>query len=77
MDIKVILFGQLTDIVKESEILLSNVSDTDSVVNALNKAYPELASSKYAIALDKKVIKTNTVLSNGSVIALLPPFSGG
>ena len=77
MDIKVILFGQLTDIVKESEILLSNVSDTDSVVNALNEAYPALASSKYAIALDKKVIKTNTVLSNGSVIALLPPFSGG
>jgi molybdopterin converting factor small subunit len=46
-------------------------------VDSLNKRYPELAATKYVIAVDKQVITENTVLSKKSMVALLPPFSGG
>jgi molybdopterin converting factor small subunit len=76
MSIKIILFGKLADIAGNS-VSVKNVADTDSLVNALHKDYPGLAAAKYVIAVDKQVIKGNTVLSNNSTVALLPPFSGG
>jgi molybdopterin synthase sulfur carrier subunit len=41
------------------------------------KTIPALAGMKYIIAVDKQVIIKNTILNNNSVVALLPPFSGG
>jgi molybdopterin converting factor small subunit len=76
MSIKVILFGKLSDIAGNS-VSLKGVTDTDGLINALHKNYPALANTKYVIAVDKQVIKENTVLNNNSTIALLPPFSGG
>ncbi len=77
MRVKVLIFGQLTDITGESEIYLNEVSDRDELINKLIRQYPALANSKYAIAVDKKVIKENTPLTNECIVALLPPFSGG
>lgn len=76
MSVKIILFGKLADIAGDA-VSVDNVADTDSLVNSLNKRYPELAATKYVIAVDKQVIKENTVLDNKSTVALLPPFSGG
>ncbi len=77
MKVKVLIFGQLTDITGLSEIELNNVSDRDELIVKLNELYPRLADSKYAVAIDKKVITQNTRLTGNSIIALLPPFSGG
>ena len=76
MSVKIILFGKLADIAGGS-VSIDNVLDTDSLVDSLNKRYPELATTKYVIAVDKQVIKENTVLNKKSTVALLPPFSGG
>lgn len=76
MSVKIILFGKLADIAGDA-VSVDNVADTDGLVNSLNKRYPELATAKYVIAVDKQVIKENTVLNNKSTVALLPPFSGG
>ena len=76
MSVKIILFGKLADIAGGS-VSVDNVADTDSLVDSLNKHYPELATAKYVIAVDRQVIKENTVLSKKSIVALLPPFSGG
>lgn len=76
MTLHVILFGRLADIAGSS-VFVSAVADTDSLVQALHKTYPALAESKYVIAVDKHVITSNTLLSEKSVVALLPPFSGG
>ena len=76
MSIKIILFGKLSDIAG-STVAVDNVSDTDSLVNALHKDYPALMNTRYVIAVDKQVIKENTTLNNNSTVALLPPFSGG
>lgn len=77
MRVKVLIFGQLTDITGESEIYLNEVSNRDELVNKLVQQFPALADSKYAIAVDKKVIHQNIVLSENCIVALLPPFSGG
>lgn len=76
MRIKIILFGKLADIAGGS-VLVDNVADTDSLINALHKDHPGLANTKYVIAVDKQLINENTSLNKNSIIALLPPFSGG
>ena len=76
MSIKIILFGKLADMAGSS-VSVDEVADTDSLINVLHKDYPTLTNTKYLIAVDKQVIKENTVLNNKSTVALLPPFSGG
>lgn len=77
MQIRIILFGQLTDIVDSSTLTLTGVADTNGLINELNKLYPALADTKFMIAVDKQTITENTILKEDSVVALLPPFSGG
>ena len=76
MSIHIILFGQLADITGNS-VFVDNIADTDSLINKLHTAYPALAETKYAIAVNKQLITSNTSLNENSVVALLPPFSGG
>ncbi|HJS53984.1 MAG TPA: MoaD/ThiS family protein [Chitinophagaceae bacterium] len=76
MKLKIILFGKLADIAGSS-VSVDDAPDTDSLVNALHKDYPAFGNTKYVIAVDKQVIKENTALNKNSMVALLPPFSGG
>jgi molybdopterin synthase sulfur carrier subunit len=76
MSIKIIFFGKLSDIAGSS-VSVNDVTDTEGLINALHKNYPALANTKYVIAVDKQVIRQNTILNNNSIVALLPPFSGG
>ena len=64
------------DIVGNS-VFINGVADTDSLIKELHNTYPALAGAKYVIAVDKRVITSNTLLNEKSVVALLPPFSGG
>ena len=77
MPIRIMIFGQLTDIITGNELLLSDIADTDSLVTELNKRYPVLTGRRYMIAVNKQTITANTVLKDDSIVALLPPFSGG
>jgi sulfur-carrier protein len=76
MPVNIIIFGQLTDITGNS-LSLDGIADTDHLVHKLNELYPALADKKYLVAVDKKVISGNTILTNNNIVALLPPFSGG
>jgi sulfur-carrier protein len=77
MGIYVKIFGQLSDITGKNELQFSNVRDTDQLLKELQDLYPSLKHVKYACAVDQKVIKSNTMLEENSIVALLPPFSGG
>jgi len=77
MQINIIIFGQIADITGTNNLTVENVADTTQLVERLNATYPALRNAKYAIAVDKKIIKENTSLSHNNTIALLPPFSGG
>jgi len=76
MSIHIILFGPLADIAGRS-VFVNDVDDTDSLVKALHKTYPALAEAIYIVAVNKEIIGSNTLLNENSVVALLPPFSGG
>jgi molybdopterin synthase sulfur carrier subunit len=76
MTLNIIIFGRLTDIAGSS-LTLENVADTNNLVKELHILYPGLADAKYVIAVDKKVVNENTTLTENSIVALLPPFSGG
>lgn len=77
MQVSIIIFGQLTDITGNSNIELTDVADTDQIITKMNAMYPAISNAKFMIAVDKQVITQNTVLKNNSIVALLPPFSGG
>ena len=77
MQIRILIFGKLADIINSSTLTLTDIADTNSLVNELNKRYPALADCKYIMAVDKQTVTTNTILKGDSTIALLPPFSGG
>jgi molybdopterin converting factor small subunit len=76
MPVNIIVFGQLADITG-NVLSLDNVTDTDSLVQELNKLYPALAKKKYAVAVDKQVVNKNISITSNNTVALLPPFSGG
>jgi molybdopterin synthase sulfur carrier subunit len=76
MPVNIIIFGRLTDITGSS-LALENIADTNSLVKELHTLYPALADAKYVIAVNKKMVNENTPLTENSIVALLPPFSGG
>ena len=76
MQINLIIFGQLCELLGEN-LVLNDIADTNSLITTLNKKYPELVHSKYIIAVDKKTVTENTMLTDRCTVALLPPFSGG
>ena len=76
MQVNIITFGQIAEL-SSSQIILENVSDTDSLRLRLLEEYPSLININFAIAIDKKVVSENKLINETSTIALLPPFSGG
>ena len=72
----IITFGQITEL-SATQINIDAVVDTAMLKQRLGELYPVLLDKKYAIAIDKMIISENTIINEGSIIALLPPFSGG
>jgi molybdopterin converting factor small subunit len=56
---------------------LDAIIDTDQLRMELLKKYPLMTDKQFVIAVDKKIVLTNTAIHEKSEIALLPPFSGG
>lgn len=77
MQVNILIFGQLTDIIGVSRLTLKDISTSDELRGILIQRYPTLAHVKYVVAVDKKVIDENTQLLDSCTVALLPPFSGG
>lgn len=77
MKISVLTFGQVTDIINQSCFEVGDVADVNALKQMLEEKYELLKEIKYAIAVDKKIVSGNAVLQDKSVVALLPPFSGG
>lgn len=77
MSLSILFFGQLTDIVGYSQLVVDFVEDTDQLNKMLLTQYPHLAYTKYVITVNRKIVRTKTALSPNVEVALLPPFSGG
>ena len=73
----IMVFGQLEDITGASIISIDEVADTQQLLSSLYIRFPQLKQKQILIAVDQKIIHENTVISDQSTVALLPPFSGG
>ena len=77
MQVNIISFGPLKEILGNEPLLLSDVHDTEEVVNEMNRRFPELADKVFILAVDKQIVREKTKLENQCTVAFLPPFSGG
>lgn len=77
MQITITLFGQLTEIVGDTTLQLGNVADTDELQQKIQVLYPAFINTRYAIAIDRQIVTANTAITDKTMVALLPPFSGG
>jgi molybdopterin converting factor subunit 1 len=75
--IEVIFFGQLTDSTGVSSVLVEDVANTETLIDVIKSRYPSLESSKYMVAVNNTMVTENTILTPGSKVAFMPPFSGG
>jgi len=76
MQVNVLFFGKLAEIAGTNQEL-REAETTDDLQKQLHLKYPALSKEKYMIAVDKKMIKENALLTDGCTVALMPPFSGG
>ncbi|TWI85539.1 molybdopterin synthase catalytic subunit/molybdopterin synthase sulfur carrier subunit [Lacibacter cauensis] len=74
--ITVLFFGKLAEIAG-AKTELPHVASTDELLQQLRTSFPLLAAEKFIVAVDKKTITENTLLTDNCTVALLPPFSGG
>lgn len=70
-------FGQLAEVAQTNDATLNDVVDTNDVIQKITQQYPSLKNYTYVIALDKKIISGNALVTHKQTIALMPPFSGG
>lgn len=77
MQIQLVTFGKITEIIPNQQLKVDTVSDTDGLRALLEKTFPALGQMKYALAVNKKLVQANIELSEEAVIAIMPPFSGG
>lgn len=77
MEINLLSFGQIADITCRDTLKIPDVKSTNELIEFLTKAWPQLQSIKYSIAVNKKIIHENTQLHHEDTVAILPQFSGG
>ena len=75
--IEVMFFRQLADGTGVSSVMIEEVANTDMLINMMKMRYPSLASSTYMVAVNNTMVTETTMLTPGSKVAFMPPFSGG
>jgi molybdopterin synthase sulfur carrier subunit len=77
MEIKLNTFGKISEIIKDTKLEISNITDTNELKIHLENQFPVLKTMKYKMALNEILIQDNTLIPDHSTLALMPPFSGG
>ncbi|MCC6371743.1 MAG: NTP transferase domain-containing protein [Bacteroidia bacterium] len=76
-EIKILVFGQLSELVNATELSWHSAQNTNELINQLQQRFPLLAVINYRVAVNKKINQNSVQISDGDTVALLPPFSGG
>lgn len=77
MEIEIISFGKIAEFLKNQQLMLNGIEDSEQLKLYLEKLYPDLKGIKYKLAVNKTLIQQNTILKNKDEVAIMPPFSGG
>lgn len=75
------LFGIAKEMLGDKTLTLTdeaNINNVNTLKEYLSKQFPQLQTlQSWAIAVDNEYADDDTIIDNGSEIALLPPVSGG
>lgn len=77
MKIRLKCFGRLAEITGKSELEVSEIADTDLLLEKMRRDFPGLNGCSFLISVNMKLVKSNQQLKQGDEVALLPPFAGG
>lgn len=77
MKIKLLTFGLISDIVRSSRLLITDVRTTKQLMEQLHREYPELKKVKHTLAVNQRIIRADAELREGDEVAILAPFAGG
>jgi len=80
MNITILLFGILRDVVGESKLdrAVKLNATLESLRQDLAKEFPELNNYKnYSIAVNEVYAESDCIINENDVVALIPPVSGG
>lgn len=77
MELEIISFGKVAEVINNQQLKVSNVSNTDELKEYLEKSFPLLSKMNYKLAVNKNIVQENYELKNNDIIAIMPPFSGG
>lgn len=72
MQVTVVAFGQMTEVLGKRSLTLHNIPNTDQLKLQLHRLYPALNHIDYQLAIDREIISGNVTLKNDHLIALLP-----
>ncbi len=77
MEVNILLFGQIADMVGTQNLKIHDVGSTEDLKCRLVSVYPILKDVIFSVAVNKVIVHNNTILNEGDVVALMPPYSGG
>ena len=80
MNLQVLLFGIISDIIGETDILVSVPLDTSVLEfkQQLQLKFPELRQlNEYSVAINECYCSENVQLKENDIVAIIPPVSGG
>jgi molybdopterin synthase sulfur carrier subunit len=77
MKVKVMFFGVLSEVTETGIKFYEGADSVDQLKLRILDDYPEIFHYDFRISVNNEIINSDTKLSDGDEIALLPPFAGG
>ena len=78
MELKLLFFGVLTDVIGVSNIeFVMKSGDVELLNKKLQKDFPALKEYTYKIAVNQEIVTKKMKLKDGDEVSFLPPFAGG
>ena len=77
MKVKILFFGVLSEAAGKQEMMLNDISDSETLQNHLQSLIPGLKDYIFRLAINQEFIDSNHTLKDGDVVAIMPPFAGG
>jgi len=80
MEVKILFFGMLSEVAGKQEMILNDITDSETLQNHLTSLIPGLKDYTFRMAINQEFIDSNHTLKDlkdGDVVAMMPPFAGG
>jgi molybdopterin converting factor small subunit len=77
MQVNVIFFGVLSDVVGKNMLTIQDTDNMTDLKSKLITNYPDLKDYTYRMAVNQQMVEDNYLLFDNDSVAVMPPFAGG